>query len=82
MRFQRIRHDLATEQQWKREDLFEMAPKRQTQTQKDKELKREKNFYLYELPQNAKHQTMNFVSRSTQDSGMNGGRLLRSGTGG
>lgn len=37
MGFQRIRHDLAIEQQWKREDLFDMAPKRQTQTQNDKE---------------------------------------------
>ena len=34
---QRVRHNLATEQQWKREDLLEMAPKRQTQTQNDKQ---------------------------------------------
>ena len=35
------------------------------------QLKRGKNFSLFELPQNAKHWTVNFVSRSTQDSGMN-----------
>ena len=34
---QRVRHNLATEQQWKREDLLEMAPKRQTQNQNDKQ---------------------------------------------